>query len=273
MPSAARRKKHPHKPKPHPHPKPPPAPVPGAKIDISLANRSTVMKDAQVEAFAEAVQEQISAHFAPRWKIDARVHFVPGGKRLDPALWWAVYLDNSDQAGALGYHEVTSAGLPMALMFAKTALDYGDSPYVTGSHEVLEMLADPLTTAMTLPIPCPSDWGNYGPISVILEDCDACEDDSYGYDVGGLRLSDFVFPEWFDPTSKLETFDYTGNVTKPLDVLSNGYISFQDAAGNWHQYFGPQSSALYRARNKPRPHSRLELMRTPRHLWRRSTAG
>ena len=51
--------------------------------------------------------------------------------------------DNPDQAGALGYHEITSQGTPLGKVFAKLDLQSGASWTVTLSHELLEMLADP----------------------------------------------------------------------------------------------------------------------------------
>ena len=53
-------------------------------------------------------------------------------------------MDDSDQAGALGYHDLTSAGLPMGKVFARTDLQNNLSWTVTVSHELLEILGDPM---------------------------------------------------------------------------------------------------------------------------------
>jgi len=50
-----------------------------------------------------------------------------------------VILDDSDQAGALGYHDLTSDGLPIGKVFAASDLKAGTSWTVTASHELLEM--------------------------------------------------------------------------------------------------------------------------------------
>jgi hypothetical protein len=34
-----------------------------------------------------------------------------------PDGWWLVFLDNSDQAGALAYHDLTNEGLPLSKVF------------------------------------------------------------------------------------------------------------------------------------------------------------
>ena len=42
-----------------------------------------------------------------------------------------------------GYHDLTTTGLPIGKVFAKTTFDAGDLVSVTLSHEVLETLGDP----------------------------------------------------------------------------------------------------------------------------------
>lgn len=87
------------------------------KINVSISNSSTCLND-----------EQVSLDFAPIWGADASLSFVPKGKTLDPESWHIVVLDNSDQAGALGYHDVTPSGLPLGKIFAKDDIDYGEYP-------------------------------------------------------------------------------------------------------------------------------------------------
>ena len=52
-------------------------------------------------------------------------------------------LDDSDQANALGYHDLTSEGLPIGKAFAASDLKAGTSWTVTARHELLERLGDP----------------------------------------------------------------------------------------------------------------------------------
>ena len=52
-------------------------------------------------------------------------------------------MDDPDQAGALGYHEMSSRGTPLGKVFAGLDMRLGTSWTVTLSHELLEMLADP----------------------------------------------------------------------------------------------------------------------------------
>jgi hypothetical protein len=114
-----------------------------ANIKVAVINASTVLKDGEVSAAVPALQAQVHSDFAPIWGIDADLTFVPGGSHPAPGSWWLTILDNSDVAGALGYHDVTNAGLPLGKVFAGTDKQYGLSWTVTASHELLEMLGDP----------------------------------------------------------------------------------------------------------------------------------
>ena len=85
-----------------------------ANIQIAVINATTVLTDDQVQAAVPALQTQVHRDFASAWGIDADLSFVPSGASPDPGLWWLTVLDNSDQAGALGYHDVTDQGFPQA---------------------------------------------------------------------------------------------------------------------------------------------------------------
>ena len=98
--------------------------------------------DAQVQSAVPDLQTQVRRDFAPAWGIDADLAFVPKGKKANPKSWWLVILDNSDQAGALGYHDINPKGRPIGKVFAATDLHYGNSWTITTSHELLEMLGD-----------------------------------------------------------------------------------------------------------------------------------
>src|SRR2546425_11594252 len=112
-------------------------------IQISVINESTVLTDAEITPVVAALQKQVTNDFRPAWGVDAELTTVPKGTPAPTPSWWLVILDDSDQAGALGYHDLTSDGLPIGKIFAASDLKAGDSWSVTASHELLEMLADP----------------------------------------------------------------------------------------------------------------------------------
>src|SRR5713226_8154164 len=106
-----------------------------ANIKIAIWNQSTVLEDAAVSAAIPALQTQIHRDFAPIWGVDADLAFVPKAQRPAAGSWWLIMADNSDLAGALGYHELTEEGLPLGYVFAATDQQAGLQWTVTASHE------------------------------------------------------------------------------------------------------------------------------------------
>jgi len=234
---------------------------------ISIINESSVSvaTDAEIESYVEPLQVQVTRDFAPLWGTDAKLSFVPKGEKPDLNSWWLVVLDDSDQAGALGYHDLTSAGLPIGKVFARTDKEYSLAISVTMSHELLEMLGDPginMTTA--------SEDGQGVPVFYAYEACDACEDDKYGYAINGVTVSDFVYPSWFGGVASNQ-FDHGGYITSPLDILPGGYIGKWTAATGWTQWTGAEAhGAAHRSRASVG--SRRERRRVGRSRWSPSTA-
>lgn len=147
-----------------------------SNIHVAVINASTVLNADQVKATLPALQTQVHRDFAPAWGVDADLSFVPPGSKPPPTAWWLTVLDDSDQASALGYHETTNEGLPLAKVFARTAMQDGVNWTVTASHELLEMLADPEINLTVFVQPTDTTGTLYA-----YEVCDACEADQYGY--------------------------------------------------------------------------------------------
>jgi hypothetical protein len=150
---------------------------------IAIINASTCLSDAQVKAVLPALQKQVSDDFQAYWELDCTLSFLSHDELLTNGWWQIAVLDNPDQAGALGYHELTSQGAPLGKIFAKLDLDSGSSWTATLSHELLEMLADPWI-----------NWCAFGSDNKLyaLEVCDAVEADNLGYFIDGVLVSDFV---------------------------------------------------------------------------------
>lgn len=234
---------------------------------IAVINASTVLTDSQVQSVVPALQSQVSQHFAPAWGVDANLTFIPQGSTPPPGSWWLTVLDDSDQAGALGYHDLTNEGLPLGKVFAGSDLKYGSEWTVTASHELLEMLGDP-NINLTVFIQKPND--NSGRLYA-YEVCDAVEADNLGYKVGNVLVSDFVYPSWFEdfraPNST--QFDYRQQVTQPLQLLADGYIGIFDVtSGNgWTQL---TAQKMTHARHRGEVGTRRERRRTIRAHWMKS---
>jgi hypothetical protein len=267
-----------------------------ANIKISLINESTVVEDSEVKSALYSLQTQVTEHFAPEWGIDADLVFVPKGSTPTRGSWWLTVFDNSDQPGALGYHDITSEGLPLGKIFAGTDKQYGLSWTVTASHELLEMLGDP---DVNLTAFVENDDNHSGRLYA-YEVCDACEADKFGYKIGGVLVSDFVTPPWFESFRKSykTKFDYRKLIKRPFQLLKGGYIGIYDInkGTGWTQIEAQKAGApdletlavgeeknstrrivvsaksptFYQYSSRARLGSRREKRRTPRHLWLKS---
>jgi len=237
-------------------------------IRIAVLNQFAGLTDDEVAAAVTALQIQVHEHFEPAWGIDAEVTFYPDGQ-APAGCWQLVILNNSDQAGALGYHDLTNEGLPLGKVFAGTDLAYGNSWTVTASHELLEMLGDP-DINLTVFIENSANGG----ILYAYENCDACEDDRYSYAINGVQVSDFVFPSWFQNFNLPNTqYDYCNHITQAFELLPGGYIGYYNvnAGGGWQQKYAAGQSLKYSMRAYIG--SRRERRRTPKVQWIKSNVN
>ncbi len=233
-------------------------------IQIAVINESTVLQDADVVPVIAALQEQVSNDFGPVWGIDAALTMIPKGTPPPDTSWWLVMLDDSDQAGALGYHDLTPAALPIGKVFAASDLKAGTSWTVTASHELLEMLVDP-DINLTAFVQNANTQGTL----YAYEVCDACEDDSFAYQIDNVLLSDFVYPAWFESfrTQGSTTFDRMNQIHNPLTLIKGGYIGvFNVTEGTgWQQQTMEEKPVNVKFRGPVG--SRRERRSTPRSQW------
>jgi hypothetical protein len=202
--------------------------------NVAVINESTVVSDAEVHAATAALQVQMTRDFASIWGLSVSLAFIPTGTKAPSNFWWLTILDNSDQAGALGYHDLTTTGLPIGKVFAKTDQQYGLSWTVTASHELLEMAVDPYINLTVF-----NQTGETKGMLYAYEVGDAVEDDRFGYSINGVLVSDFVTPAWFEGwrRPKSARFDFGNHLTAPLQLLNGGYIGAFNVAGGsgWTQ--------------------------------------
>jgi hypothetical protein len=233
-------------------------------IQISVINESTVLDDADVAPAMAALQKQVTNDFGPIWGVAAQLTIVAKGALPPSGSWWLVVLDDSDQANALGYHDLTSEGLPIGKVFAGSDLKAGTSWTVTASHELLEMLGDP-NINLTVFVQNTNTAGTL----YAYEVCDACEDDSFGYQIDSVLLSDFVYPAWFEsfrPEGSTQ-FDRMNKIQRPLVLLANGYIGVftVNSGSGWTQQTEDKrpSNVLHRGAVG----TRRERRATPHDQW------
>lgn len=167
--------------------------------DIAIINFSSI-PDGEVQNVLRAINRQVTEDFMPIWgsghicKLHASA-FDPAHPDIlkeDPVpAEGVIYLVNDPHiAGALGYHDMNNAEIPVGFVF--TAL--GDWT-VTLSHEVLELIIDP-TVNIFVPGPDPRDPDNAAAwLFHTYEVCDAVERTTY--EIDHVPVSNFVTPQYF----------------------------------------------------------------------------
>lgn len=193
---------------------------------IAITNVSTVLTDQQVQDVMPAMQHQVLADFKGYWNMECELMFLPRSNAMIEGWWQIVIVDNPDLAGALGYHDLSAVGTPLGKVFAKLLLDHGQSWTSTFSHELLEMLADPLIDTLKQAV----DNRLYA-----LEVCDPVEADELGYKIDGVLVSDFITPRWFQPFVHGDRYSFRQNVSRPLEIAPGGYMSVWDPNQGWIQ--------------------------------------
>ena len=192
---------------------------------IAITNACSCLSDAQIAAAIPALQRQVSEDFKALWNVDCSLAFLPGDQPLVRGWWQIVLSDDPDQAGALGYHELTSAGAPLGKVFAGLDIESGSSWTATLSHELLEMLADPWINLCA--------EGTNGTVYA-LEVCDAVEADNLGYEIDEVLVSDFITPSWFEPT-EADCVDFKRRISKAFELGEGGYVSTLIPGKGWVQ--------------------------------------
>jgi len=206
---------------------------------LAVMNESTAINDATVQQMLPAFEEQWNNDLGPIWGLDtATFTFVPADQMPLAGSWWVVFLDNSDQAGALAYHDLTNEGLPISKVFVKTLQDDNASVSVGATHEICEMAVDPwLNSAYQDPLGV--FWAG--------EVCDPVESDQYGYEIGGTLVSDFITPNWFAHQHAQGAIDFKGHVQAAFEVLSGAYAQKFDPHRGWVQVSGSKALLTHQA--------------------------
>jgi hypothetical protein len=222
---------------------------------VSVVNASTLVSDQEVAAVAAALNIQVDRDWFPVWGSRCYLKPVPKGQAPAAGTWWLVVADDSDTAGALGYHDLTNEGYPLGKAFVRTAQRYNQDWAVTASHEILEMIADPYVYTLAGP-----DSQNR---IYALEVCDAVENDVYA--IHGVNVSDFVYPAWFGNGPMDLGLDHLKLLTSPFQLRPGGYISVL-VNNRWGELLGDKSPSTA-AQSRAPVGSRRERRRVGEDRW------
>ena len=152
----------------------------------------------------------------------------------------------------------------MGKVFAATDKQYNQSVSVTISHELLEMFGDPGIN-MTVS----SSDASGSPLFYAYEACDACEADGYGYQIDGVTVSDFVYPDWFGGVAGKQ-YNPQAQIPKPFEIVSGGYIGVWKPGSGWTQVTGADAHGAAH-RSRAGVGSRRERRMVGRDRWALST--
>jgi hypothetical protein len=178
-----------------------------------------------IEAWVASAQIALTRDFAPHWS-DAKLRFAPPGTAVKSDEWILGIFDHTTQAGALGFHDVTDAGLPLAKVFVQDCLDDSENWNTTCSHELHEMIVDPNIDQTVI----------FDGFEYAKETDDACEDDQFAVRIAGHMQSNSVTPAWFDPAGVAPYTVYPcAEITKPFQLATGGYIGRRPIGGAWTQ--------------------------------------
>jgi hypothetical protein len=205
---------------------------------IACFDHSDLLTTAEFDKLVRALQVYVDKHVAPVWGTPARLvksrGFVKGA-------WALIFLDDVDRPGVAAYHDLTPEGMPMSKIFVRTTRNNGEEVSVMASHELVEMLVDPGTNMVVL--------GPDGESFYYYESADPVEETNF--EVLGLRMSNFVYPAYFESFHKrgATKFDHLGLVKKPFQILPGGY-QHVFRGGKWEVLETPEKKVRRSVQNR-----------------------
>ena len=184
----------------------------GGAVTIACVNKATVDLGVPFDKLTAALQKCYDQHFLPVWGYPVKLYNTKVPK---PSDWQFIYFDDADEAGALGYHDLTKDGQPVSKIFVKTTLEDHQLVSVTAAHELFEMVIDPIANLWAEA----TDGTEYA-----YEMCDPVEEDTFLVD--GIQMSNFLHPSWFEPFKHPPNtkFDHLGLLKKPFSMTKGGYV-------------------------------------------------
>jgi hypothetical protein len=195
-------------------------------IQVGLADKTNSIDKDLMQAVAAALTIQVTRDLTQFWNIQATVTYLPDAKKI-PASVWPVFLVKSLPPGEGGFH-MDKHNQPYAEVIASAG---SDEWTIDASHETLEMLVDPsgnrLQPSTSIEIKNGKIVDGTGEFAYLVEACDPCEADNFGYGIQGVAVSDFLTPHFYEPTVTPGTrYSFTGAIKAPRQILPGGYISW-----------------------------------------------
>lgn len=230
---------------------------------IAITNKSTLLSGDDCKRIAHALQKQIAEDVAPAWgMLSVGVVFYPISTEPPDFGEPLVMLNDTESAGALGYHDVTPEGKPYSKVFVKPILANGGGIFRGNPWSVVGVAGHEAIEA-TIDRTC-NEWCD-GPVSAggdcyAKEGCDAVEAHSYQKTLDDgtvVDLTNFLYPEYFNPIApKGSKLDHMGVLTDPFTIAPGGYQLVRYDPENPSQQFGLVAPPQWRRDSKDHPASR-----------------
>jgi len=202
-------------------------------MTINFCNKSTKVNNTQFSQILLALSNY-ATNLTNAWNLSPiNVVSTPNASLTNPNANTVFLFDNTNQAGALGYH-FEQKGYAVGEVFAETTLGYygsnailynGTLPTVSSvmCHETFEIIVNQYANRWWMDIN-----GNLWAGEV----CDPVENDIYVVTIPGgtkVSMSNFVYPLWSipDATSSMGQFDFLNTLHAPF-TIKNGYAIVLD---------------------------------------------
>ena len=195
-------------------------------IQVGLVDKTGKLDTQLLQETAAALSVQVTRDVAPVWNVQATVQYLQNPNAI-PSGVWPVFLVAKLPPGEGGFH-LDKKNQPYSEVIGTP--DSNDWT-IDASHETIEMLVDPsgnrLQTSLAIAISGDTVEDSTGQFEYLVEACDPCEANTYAYSINGIAVSDFITPNFYDPVVTRGTrYSFAGNIERPRQILSGGYISF-----------------------------------------------
>ena len=220
---------------------------------ISIINHTNgKISDEELQDAIRAINRQIREDYEPYWNIGAELRLEgrsekkPSKQKIADMRGDAVlYLwDSVDVEDALGYHDMTNAGIPYGFVFTELAKQLKEDWTVTLSHEALELVGD---SEVNLLVQGPHPADPKRTVFHWYEMCDAVQAETY--EIDGVKVSNFLLPLYFTGGEEKGGRNdflgraYNGKTLRSFGVNPGGYVGFFDPEKGGHDTFSAKGDA------------------------------
>ncbi len=196
-------------------------------IRVGLVDTTGEADASTMSAVAAALNVQVTRDLRQFWNVTATVEYLPNKQEIPQGVW-PVQLVKTLPPDEGGFH-LTKHHQPYAkVIYTPKSLEWT----IDASHETLEMLVDSAGNRLQVSEAIQVSGDNVVDAAgeqyeYLVEVCDPCEADEFAYSIDGFALSDFITPNYYDPSAAGGTrYSFTGAITRPRQLLKGGYISF-----------------------------------------------